>query len=212
MTKEETRKIFYEFMWEFLNNKEIIQNYISIPPPQENALFIKSNEKNDLTYNPEKTITENKNLNTVTFPDSNNNNNCGIIKGSISVIKRKKLTQLELGSKNNKNKISQNINNINAGNSSKETKSISKKKNYIISNNQVKFWDKKEDMYLQLRINLAKYFDKLSNNNMIETIVYIENIRPQSLRLLPNDTIYIDMETFDEETFNKVFNFVRNYF
>ena len=207
MTKEETKKIIFEFMWEFFNNRDKYLNYAypSVPPLQVNTLVPQKNENNVFIYNPDKSIDENKN---VTLP----NNNCGKINGSISIIKKKKLTQPELDIKNNKNKVSQNINNINIENSSKETKNMSKNKNNIISNNQLKILDKKEDINLQLRINLAKYFDKLSNNNMIETIVYIENIRPQSLRLLPNDTIYIDMEVFDDETFNKVFNFVRNYF
>ena len=64
---------------------------------------------------------------------------------------------------------------------------------------------------MQLRVEIAKYFDNLSDSNMIELLVYIENIRPQSIRILDNDTIYIDMEAFNEETFNKVFEFVKKF-
>ena len=64
---------------------------------------------------------------------------------------------------------------------------------------------------MQLRLEIAKYFDNLSDSNMVELLVYIENIRPQSIRILENDTIYINMEEFNEETFNKVFEFVKKF-
>ena len=59
--------------------------------------------------------------------------------------------------------------------------------------------------------DIAKYFDRLTDNNMIELLVYIENIRPQSIKELENDTIYINMELFNDDTFNKVLDFVKQY-
>ena len=71
--------------------------------------------------------------------------------------------------------------------------------------------DPKDEKKMQLRLEIAKYFDNLSDSNMVELLVYIENIRPQSIRILENDTIYINMEEFNEETFNKVFEFVKKF-
>ena len=53
--------------------------------------------------------------------------------------------------------------------------------------------------------------DNLTDSNMIDLLVYLENIRPQAIRILENDTIYIDMEAFNEDTFNKVMDFIKNY-
>ena len=71
--------------------------------------------------------------------------------------------------------------------------------------------NKKYDKNYALRNDIAKYFDKLSDNNMIELLVFIENIRPQSIKELANDTIYINMELFNDDTFSKVLEFVKTY-
>jgi len=71
--------------------------------------------------------------------------------------------------------------------------------------------NKKNDKYFALRNEIAKYFDKLNDNIMIELLVFIENIRPQSIKELANDTIYINMELFNDETFNKVLEFVKKF-
>ena len=78
-------------------------------------------------------------------------------------------------------------------------------------NNAVKIVEKKVDKSLDLRIEIARNFDALTDSNMIDLLVYIENIRPQSIRILENDTIYIDMEAFNEDTFNKVFTFIKSF-
>ncbi len=108
----------------------------------------------------------------------------------VSLNPGKKNSQSDSGSKGSKQQNSQNNNN---------TKNV----------NNVK--DKKDDKNMQLRVEIAKYFDNLTDNNMIELLVYIENIRPQSIRLLENDTIYLDMEAFNDETFIKVFEFVKKH-
>ena len=59
-------------------------------------------------------------------------------------------------------------------------------------NNAVKIVEKKVDKSLDLRIEIARNFDALTDSNMIDLLVYIENIRPQSIRILENDTIYIE--------------------
>jgi len=67
------------------------------------------------------------------------------------------------------------------------------------------------DKNFKLRNEVAKYLDKLSDNNMIELLVFIENIRPQSIKELANDTIYINMELFNDDTFVKVIDFLKKY-
>ena len=62
-----------------------------------------------------------------------------------------------------------------------------------------------------MRIEIAKNLDNLTDSNMIDLLVYLENIRPQAIRILENDTIYIDMEAFNEDTFKKVMDFIKNY-
>ena len=78
-------------------------------------------------------------------------------------------------------------------------------------NNAVKIVDKTYDKSMELRIEIAKNFDNLTDSNMIDLLVYIENIRPQAIRILENDTIYIDMEAFNEDTFNRVFDYIKNF-
>ena len=133
--------------------------------------------------------TENKEL-------ANYDKNCNVenVYNVVSLNAGKKQTSGDSGSKNN-----------NKGqNNNSEVKSVNPS-----SNNSGK--DKKEDKNMQLRIEIAKYFDNLTDNNMIELLVYIENIRPQAIRLLENDTIYLDMEAFNDETFIKVFEFVKKH-
>ena len=71
--------------------------------------------------------------------------------------------------------------------------------------------NKKNDKNFELRKDIAKYFDQLSDSAMIELLVYIENIRPQAIKELANDTIYINMELFNDETFSKVLEFVKKF-
>ena len=79
-----------------------------------------------------------------------------------------------------------------------------------LSTTAVKIVEKGYEKNVELRIELTRYFDTLNDTNMVDLLVYIENIRPQSISLLENDTIYIDMDAFNEETFNKVFDYIKN--
>ena len=80
-----------------------------------------------------------------------------------------------------------------------------------MNNTSVKIVDKANDKNLDMRIEIAKNLDNLTDSNMIDLLVYLENIRPQAIRILENDTIYIDMEAFNEDTFKKVMDFIKNY-
>jgi len=200
MTKEESRKIFYEYMWEFFNGKPFFPNYFD-SQGQVNPYFQKFG--NDyFNYNPMRYKTENKQM-------MNYDTNCNTenVYNMNSTNQKRKQSQSKINSKGSKKNNTQNNNN----NNNNEVKTVNSTNNSN-NGNIVKINDKKSEKDMQLRIEIAKYFDNLSDNNMIDVLVYIENIRPQSLRVLQNDTIYIDMEAFNEETFNKVFEFVKKYF
>ena len=129
--------------------------------------------------------------------DKNNNSENVYNLDELKEMKRKYSLRHNLGYDKN------NINN-NAYNpySSREDSYTNKRNNNI---------NKKYDKNYTLRNDIAKYFDKLTDNNMIELLVYLENIRPQSIKELPNDTIYINMELFNDDTFSKVLEFVKSY-
>ena len=100
----------------------------------------------------------------------------------------------------------QKSNNVSIDNSINEIKMVND-----MNNTSVKIVDKANDKNLDMRIEIAKNLDNLTDSNMIDLLVYLENIRPQAIRILENDTIYIDMEAFNEDTFNKVMDFIKNY-
>ena len=100
----------------------------------------------------------------------------------------------------------QKSNNVSIDNSINEIKMVND-----MNNTSVKIVDKANDKNLEMRIEIAKNLDNLTDSNMIDLLVYLENIRPQAIRILENDTIYIDMEAFNEDTFKKVMDFIKNY-
>jgi hypothetical protein len=188
--ENDKRRIAYEFIMDIFKSKFPIQN-------EETQKINSNNEKNSyFSYDPERFITENQEL-------AKYDNNCNyenVHKIETKNQKKKQSHHVDL----NKNNYIQNMNNMNTNlnNSGKTMNS---------NNNSVKIIDPKEDKKMQLRAEIAKYLDNLTDNNMIELLVFIENIRPQSIRILDNDTIYIDMEAFNEETFIKVFEFVKKF-
>ena len=56
---------------------------------------------------------------------------------------------------------------------------------------------------------MAKYFDKLDDDKMIEVLKGIENIRPQSIKMLSNDSAYINFEAITDEAFYKLFELTK---
>ena len=143
-------------------------------------------------------ITKNKNINNSINTNLNNSNN-NISNVSINN------NDNEINKEISNIEIVQKSNNVSMDNSINEIKMINE------INNAVKIVDKTYDKSMELRIEIAKNFDNLTDSNMIDLLVYIENIRPQAIRILENDTIYIDMEAFNEDTFNRVFDYIKNF-
>ena len=77
--------------------------------------------------------------------------------------------------------------------------------------NQIKVADEKNGKNLKIKFQLAKYFDNLTDEEIIDVMTYIENIRPQAIKTLEYDTIYINFEAFSEETFEKINEYLSNY-
>ena len=164
-------------------NHSIINGITEIHPKKK---------KNDLSKN--KTINNNSiNIINNNTNNSNNTNNISIHSNESDA------------NKNNNIEIVQKSNNVSIDNSINEIKMVPE-----VNNNAVKIVEKINEKNMELRIEVSRYFDNLTDSNMIDLLVYIENIRPQSIRILENDTIYIDMDAFNEETFSKVIDFIKN--
>ena len=69
-----------------------------------------------------------------------------------------------------------------------------------------------EKKYFELRKEVITRINFLNNEEIIDLLVFLENIRPQSVQELENDAIYIDIEQFNDDTFCKVFDFLTNVY
>ena len=228
-SEDKNKKITYQFDWEYLekgekqkvdyiliDNKndlerrrienEQMANYdincnsdnVKVTHRYRNT-NITHNNINEVTENIQKNkkneISMNQNTNNYNNNSNNNDNNVAINNNDIEI-------NSDINNINNI-EIVQKSNNASMDNSINEIKMINE-------NNAVKVVDKGYDKSLELRIEIAKNFDNLTDSNMIDLLVYIENIRPQAIRILENDTIYIDMEAFNDDTFNKVLDYIKN--
>ena len=237
---EVARNIFDQLMIEFFNNKNgFVPNMLFHEFASKINSIGQNNYGNNFNpYPPIKNLSENREM--VIYDNNSNKENVYNIASNSkrkdisakevvnyenscypdkihnisSNSKRKKISGKETINKKNIIHNSQKVNNIDSVNSINSVNSVNDGKNSCNESTVstlVKVNDKKEDKYLQLRLELAKYFNIIPDNDMVSVLVYIENIRPQSLKILANNTIYIDMEAFNDETFDNVFNFVKNY-
>ena len=67
-----------------------------------------------------------------------------------------------------------------------------------------------ENKYFQLRKEVITRINYLNNEEIIDLLVFLENIRPQAVQELENDAIFINIEQFNDDTFSKVFDFLTN--
>ena len=100
--------------------------------------------------------------------------------------------------KENKNKQ---VGNVNNNSKRKNNKSFGKKEN--------KNHDDKENKNLEMRDMLINKLNKLNNDEIIDLLVFIENIRPQAIKELPNDTLYINIKEFTNDTFIKDLDYLK---
>ena len=68
----------------------------------------------------------------------------------------------------------------------------------------------REEQYFQLRKEIITRIHNLSNEEIVDLMVYLENIRPQAIVELENDAMYINVEQFNDDTFIKVFEYLTN--
>ena len=187
--ENDKRRIAYEYIMDIFKSIFPIQN-------EETQKSNNNNDKNSyFSYDSERLKTENQEL--AKYDNNCKYENSHKIEGKNH--KKRHLSHVDLNKKN----YAQNTNNMNMNlnNSGKAMNSI---------NHSCKITDPKEDQKMKLRVEIAKYFDNLTGSNMIELLVFIGNIWPQSIKI-DNGTIYIDMESFNEETFIKVFEFVKKF-
>ena len=222
---EKDKKATYKFDWQPLEkDNEQDVDYILIDNQNESDRRRIENEQManyDINCNSDNTpnvplklkntITNHSNINSITeVPQKKKKNeitkNKNIINNNINDINNVNINNNETDENKNINNIEivQKSNNVSIDNSINEIKMVTEP----IST--VKIVDKSYEKSMELRIEIARYFDNLTDSNMIDLLVYIENIRPQSIRILENDTIYIDMEAFNEDTFNRVIEYIKN--
>lgn len=67
-----------------------------------------------------------------------------------------------------------------------------------------------EKKYSQLRKEVITKINYLNNEEIIDLMVFLENIRPQAIEELSNDAMYINVEQFNDDTFQKVFEYLNN--
>ena len=68
----------------------------------------------------------------------------------------------------------------------------------------------RENKYYLLRKEIITRINNLNNEEIIDLMVFIENIRPQAIEELSNDAMYINIEQFNDDTFIKVFDYLTN--
>ena len=68
----------------------------------------------------------------------------------------------------------------------------------------------RENKYYILRKEIITRINNLNNEEIIDLMVFIENIRPQAIEELSNDAMYINIEQFNDDTFIKVFDYLTN--
>ena len=176
------------------NNHNNIHNNINGIKDAEN---IQKKKKNDTN--------KNKNNNNTINITNNNTNYDNTDLNYITINNNDIEVEVNNSINNNNPEVIQKSNNVSNDNSINEIKMVPE-----INTAAVKIVEKGYEKNVELRIELTRYFDTLTDSNMVDLLVYIENIRPQSISLLENDTIYIDMDAFNEETFNKVFDYIKN--
>jgi hypothetical protein len=230
------KKVTYNFDWEFLKNGKG-QEIENIVIENDNERRKKENEQmadfdincnsetvqvthkhksnNNNNHNDINGIKEIENIPKKKKSDTNKNKNNNNIKISnsydnndikyITINNNDIEVEVNNSINNNNPEIIQKSNNVSIDNSINEIKMVPE-----LSTAAVKIVEKGYEKNVELRIELTRYFDTLNDTNMVDLLVYIENIRPQSISLLENDTIYIDMDAFNEETFNKVFDYIKN--
>ena len=69
-----------------------------------------------------------------------------------------------------------------------------------------------EKKYFELRKEVITRINYLNNEEIIDLLVFLENIRTQAVQELENDAIFINIEQFNDDTFSKVFDFLTNVY
>ena len=77
-----------------------------------------------------------------------------------------------------------------------------------LNNIEIDYDFEKEKKNFELRKEIIEIIKNLSDEELVDLLVFLENIRPQAVEEFPNDTIYINVEQFNDDTYIKVFDYL----
>ena len=199
-----TKKKFRNYKQNYLRKKTLRKDYfIDISDIKDNEISLNKNYKNLIKEEKFITIEEQISLEEEEGNENNNNmymilsyNKCSNDLNDEKENKEPNILQLQ----KEKEKGSKKILYLNI----QEDKDTSLNSNNL----EIEYDLEQEKKIFELRKEVINIINNLSDEEVVDLLVFLENIRPQAIEELPNDTIYINIEQFNDDTFIKVFDYL----
>ena len=199
-----TKKKFRNYKQNYLRKKTLRKDYfIDISDIKDNEISLNKNYKNLIKEEKFITIEEQISLEEEEGNENNNNmymilsyNKCSNDLNDEKENKEPNILQLQ----KEKEKESKKILHLNI----QEDKDTSLNSNNL----EIEYDLEQEKKIFELRKEVINIINNLSDEEVVDLLVFLENIRPQAIEELPNDTIYINIEQFNDDTFLKVFDYL----
>jgi hypothetical protein len=199
-----TKKKFRNYKQNYLRKKTLRKDYfIDISDIKDNEISLNKNYKNLIKEEKFITIEEQISLEEEEGNENNNNmymilsyNKCSNDLNDEKENKEPNILQLQ----KEKEKESKKILHLNI----QEDKDTSLNSNNL----EIEYDLEQEKKIFELRKEVINIINNLSDEEVVDLLVFLENIRPQAIEELPNDTIYINIEQFNDDTFIKVFDYL----
>ena len=199
-----TKKKFRNYKQNYLRKKTLRKDYsIDISDIKDNEISLNKNYKNLIKEEKFITIEEQISLEEEEGNENNNNmymilsyNKCSNDLNDEKENKEPNILQLQ----KEKEKESKKILHLNI----QEDKDTSLNSNNL----EIEYDLEQEKIIFELRKEVINIINNLSDEEVVDLLVFLENIRPQAIEELPNDTIYINIEQFNDDTFLKVFDYL----
>ena len=199
-----TKKKFRNYKQNYLRKKTLRKDYfIDISDIKDNEISLNKNYKNLIKE--EKFITIEEQISLEEEEGNENNNNMYMIlsynkySNDLNDEKENKEPNI-LQLQKEKEKESKKILHLNI----QEDKDTSLNSNNL----EIEYDLEQEKKIFELRKEVINIINNLSDEEVVDLLVFLENIRPQAIEELPNDTIYINIEQFNDDTFIKVFDYL----
>lgn len=200
-----TKKKFRNYKQNYLRKKTLRKDYfIDISDIKDNEISLNKNYKNLIKEEKFITIEEQISLEEEEEGNENNNNMYMILSynkysNDLNDEKENKEPNI-LQLQKEKEKESKKILHLNI----QEDKDTSLNSNNL----EIEYDLEQEKKIFELRKEVINIINNLSDEEVVDLLVFLENIRPQAIEELPNDTIYINIEQFNDDTFIKVFDYL----